>query len=124
MVLLRVAAGVLILAHGLVHLLYLADDVPEFSLDRSWPVPDAVRRAVARGLVAGTVVAFAALAVALWGLPGLSSAWPTLTVVACLFSTVLLVLFWNPWLVLGLAIDLALLAVVVLRPDAAMRVLS
>lgn len=124
MVLLRVAAGVLILAHGLVHLLYLADDVPEFSLDRSWPVPDAVRRAVALGLVAGTVVAFAALALALWGLPGLSSAWPTLTVVACLFSMVLLGLFWNPWLVLGLAIDMALLAVVVLRPDAAMRVLA
>ena len=36
MVLVRVAAGVLLLAHGLVHLLYLADDVPEFPMDRSW----------------------------------------------------------------------------------------
>ena len=123
MILLRVAAGALVLAHGLVHLLYLADDVAEFSLERSWPVPDGVRRAVALGLIAGTVVAFAALALALWGVPGLSSAWPAITVVAGLFSMVLLVLFWNPWLVLGLAIDVALLAVVVLRPDAVVRVL-
>jgi hypothetical protein len=31
----RVVAGVLLLAHGLVHLLYLAPDVPEFSKGRS-----------------------------------------------------------------------------------------
>jgi hypothetical protein len=38
----RVVAGVLVLAHGLVHLLYLAPDVREFSIDRSWR-PDPVR---------------------------------------------------------------------------------
>lgn len=34
----RILTVVLILAHGLVHLLYLAPDVPEFSFDRSWLV--------------------------------------------------------------------------------------
>lgn len=123
MVLVRVAAGVLLFAHGLVHLLYLADDVGEFSLDRSWLVPDAVRRPLALGLVAATVVAFGVLALAVWGVPGLSAAWPTLTVVACLLSIVLLILFWNTWLVFGIAIDTALLAVAVIRPDWVGRVL-
>jgi hypothetical protein len=117
MTLVRIAAGVLLLAHGLVHLLYLADDVPEFSLDRSWLVPDAARRPLALGLVATTIAAFAILALAVWGVPGLSAAWPALTVVACMLSMVLLILFWNTWLVFGIGIDIALLAVAVIRPD-------
>lgn len=123
MVVLRIAAGLLLVAHGLVHLLYLADDVQEFSLDRSWLVPDVVRRPLALGLIASTVVAFAVLALAVWGVPGLSTAWPTLAVVACLVSMVLLILFWNTWLVLGVALDLALLAVALTRPAWVERVL-
>jgi hypothetical protein len=41
MVVVRIAAGAFLVAHGLVHLLYLADDVPEFSMDQSWLVPGA-----------------------------------------------------------------------------------
>ena len=121
--LVRIAAGVLLLAHGLVHLLYLADAVPEFSLDRSWLVPDAARRPLALGLIAATIAAFAILALAVWGVPGLSAAWPALTVVACLLSMVLLILFWNTWLVFGMGIDIALLAVAVIRPDWVQRFL-
>jgi hypothetical protein len=55
----RVVAGVLLLAHGLVHLLYLAPDVPEFSLGRSWLLPEPARRPVARVLMAATVAGFA-----------------------------------------------------------------
>ena len=123
MVLVGIAAGVLLVAHGLVHLLYLVDDAPEFSLDRSWLVPDTARHSLARGLIAATTVAFATLALAVWGVPGLSAVWPALTVVACLLSMVLLILFWNPWLVFGVAIDIALLAVAVTRPDWVGRVL-
>jgi len=90
----RIVTGVLLLAHGLVHFLYLAPDVPEFSLDQSWLVP------------------------------GLPAAWPALTIVSCLLSAVLLVLFWDIHLVVGLAIDLALLAVVVVRPPWAEQVIG
>jgi hypothetical protein len=41
---------------------------------------------------------------------------PALTVVSCLLSAALLVLFWDIHLVFGLAIDVALLAVAVTRP--------
>jgi hypothetical protein len=115
-VLVRIAVGILLLAHGLVHLLYLAPGVREFSLDRSWRVPAAARRPVAVFLMAATVAAFALLALAVWHVPGLSAIWPTVTVVGCLLSVLLLGLFWNTALVLGLAVDLALLAVAILRP--------
>lgn len=116
MVVARIVTGVLLLAHGLVHFLYLAPDVQEFSLDRSWLVPETARRSLGLGLMVATVAAFALLALAVWGVPGLSAAWPALTIVSCLFSAVLLVLFWDVRLAFGLAIDVALLAVAVTRP--------
>lgn len=116
MVALRIVTGVLLLAHGLVHLLYLAPDVPAFSLDRSWLVPEAARRPLALSLIAATVAAFTLLALAVWHVPGLSAAWPALTAVAGLLSAVLLVAFWSTQLILGLAIDVALLVVALTGP--------
>ena len=52
LILVRIVVGMLLLAHGLVHLLYLARDVPEFTLDHSWLVPDAARRPVGLVLMA------------------------------------------------------------------------
>src|SRR5664279_431529 len=69
-VLIRVVAGGLLLAHGLVHLLYLAPDVPEFSIQESWLVPPDARRAVALTLIAATIAAFVVLALAIWAYRG------------------------------------------------------
>lgn len=124
MVVARVVTGILLLAHGLVHLLYLAPDVPEFSLDKSWLVPDAARRPLGLGLMATTVATFLLLSLALWGGPGLSAAWPALTVVGALLSTVLLVAFWDIHLVFGLAIDVAIFAVTVTRPHWAQQLIG
>ncbi len=52
---------------GLVHLLYLTPNVPEFSLDRSWLVPKSVRRPVAMVLMWATVAGFALPGLAVWG---------------------------------------------------------
>lgn len=116
-VLVRVLVGILLLAHGLVHLLYLADDVPEFSLDRSWLVPDGARRRFGLVLVVATTAAFAVLALAVWGVPGVSAVWPAVAVVACLLSVVLLALFWTRQLMFGVAIDIGLVAVALTRPS-------
>jgi hypothetical protein len=67
--------------------------------------------------MAATVAAFALVALAVWGVPRLSAAWPAVTLVASLLSAALLVLFWNVRLVFGLAIDVALVAVAAMRPD-------
>lgn len=116
MVWLRIVVGVLLIAHGLVHLLYLAPDTP-FSLERSWIVPEGSRRPVAYALMGATIVAFLLVALALWGVPGLSTAWPVITIVAAAVSALLLVAFWNNQLALGLVIDAALVAAAVIRPE-------
>lgn len=115
-VVIRIVAGVLLIAHGLVHLLYLSSDLSEFSLDRSWLVPESGRRPVASVLMVATVIAFTLLALALWQVPGLNAVWPTLTVVAAAASTALLVLFWNWQLVFGLVINALLVAAAVVQP--------
>jgi len=115
--LLRVVAGILLIAHGLVHLLYLTDDVPEFSLDNSWVLPQSWSRTAAIVLIWSTVVAFALLGLAVWGVPGLVGIWPWIAIVASVLSLTLLVAFWSWSLSFGVIIDLALISVAVLRPD-------
>jgi hypothetical protein len=114
MIVVRVVAGVL-LAHGLVHLLYPAPDVPEFSIGRSWLLPEPARRPVALMLMAATVAGFALVALAVWGVPGLSAAWPAFTIVACVLSMALLAVFWDTVLVIGIVIDVALVVIAVTR---------
>ena len=116
-VVIRVVTGVLMLAHGLVHLLYLAQDVPEFSIQDSWLVPESARRPVALALIAATIAAFAVLALAVWGMPGLSAAWPILAIIASTFSLVLLVAFWDTRVMLGVIIDIALITLAVTQPS-------
>lgn len=116
MVAVRIVAGILLLAHGLVHLLYLVPDVSEFSTQVSWLVPEAARQPVAMVLIAATIVASAALALAVWGAPGLATAWPVLAVLAGAMSLVLIVAYWDARLMLGVAIDCALITLAVVRP--------
>lgn len=116
MVVVRIIAGILLLAHGLVHLLYLAPDVSEFSTQRSWLVPEAARQPVAVALIAATIAASAALALAVWGVSGLVAAWPVYAVFAGALSLVLLVAYWDTRLVLGVAIDGALIMLAVVQP--------
>jgi hypothetical protein len=118
--LVRIVVGVLLVAHGLVHLLWFApndDPTWPFRLDRSWLLPDATRKPVAVVLVALVVVAFALLGLAVWGVPGLASIWPALAVVGALASLAALVLFFDRQLLWGVAIDVALIVVALWRPD-------
>ena len=114
--LIRIVVGVLLIAHGLVHLLYVADDVPEFTLERSWVVPEPLNRPVGLALMSATVAGFVLVGLAVWGVPGLSTAWPALTVVAAIVSLVLLIAFWNTRLIFGVLLNVALIAVALVRP--------
>ncbi|MGH8835906.1 MAG: hypothetical protein ACRDWG_13080 [Actinomycetes bacterium] len=93
----RVVAGLLVLAHGLVHLLYLIPEANNpsypFTLRSSWLIPQRSRLPVAVVLLAGTLLGFALLALALWGVPGLVDAWPVIAIAAALASLGLLVAF-------------------------------
>jgi hypothetical protein len=109
-------------AHALIHVSYLTPapprtaDGPEwpFELSRSWLVTalqldPAVARAIGTALVGGTVVLLvaAALAAAGWVVP--SGLWAPLVAAGSVASLLTLTLFFHPWLLLGFAIDAALL---------------
>lgn len=114
--LIRIVVGVLLIAHGLVHLLYVADDVPEFTLERSWVVPEPLNRPVGLALMSATVAGFVLVGLAVWGVPGLSTVWPALTVGAATVSLVLLIAFWNTRLIFGVLLNVALITVALVRP--------
>jgi hypothetical protein len=116
----RVVVGLLLVAHGLVHLLYLVAEPGDknypFTLRESWLVPESTRRPLAIFLIVATIVLFTLLALAVWGVPGLSGLWPVLAIVAALSSLALLIAFWNPRLIIGVGIDVALIVIAVIRP--------
>ncbi|HEX5333214.1 MAG TPA: hypothetical protein VFW79_11280 [Cellulomonas sp.] len=119
-VVLRIVVGLLLLAHGLVHLLYFvtSPDDPKFpfTITSSWLVPEPARRPVATVLVAVTIVAFALLGLTVWGVPGLLAIWPLLAVVGSVASLAVLIAFWDAQLLLGVAIDVAAIVIAVARP--------
>ena len=116
-VVVRIVAGTLLIAHGMVHLLYLVADVPEFTLEDSWIVPEEAARPVAVTLMGATIIASAMLGLAVWGVPGLAASWPFIAIAAGVTSLLLLLAFWDNHLVFGAAIDVALVIVALVRPD-------
>ena len=113
-----------LLVHGAIHLSYLSPRPPAtasgpawpFMLDRSWLLtPLGVRPGVARSvgliLVLITLASYTLAAAIVAGvIPG--SLWPAAIVLGSVSSITLLALFFHPWLVVGVVIDLALIAVV------------
>ena len=115
----RIVLGVLLVAHGLVHLLWFApndDPAWPFRLDRSGLLSGAAQRPVAIALIALTVAGFGLLGLAVWGVPGLASIWPGLAIGAAVASLAALVLLWDRQLLVGVAIDAAVVVVALWRP--------
>jgi hypothetical protein len=111
--------GLFLAAHGLIHLGYVAPaptSAPNypFNLSESWLITTvgldgSTVRMVGIALSVLIAVGFALSGLAAggivvpqgWGLP--------LTVASAIASLLLLLIFWHTWLVLGVAIDIALL---------------
>jgi hypothetical protein len=113
----RILFGLLLVAHGLVHLIFLAGDVAEFTLEDSWVLPESGERRAGLVLLVSATGAFTLAGLAVWGVPGLAGIWPTLTIIAAGISLSLLFAFWNSQMVYGVAIDLALIIVALLQPS-------
>jgi len=110
-----------LLAHGAIHASFLSPRPPPgaggpawpFELARSWVltplgVKPGTTRLLAMALVAATIGSFALAALTTVGLTS-ADLWGPATAVAAVASVALLVLFFHPWLVLGVLIDLGLL---------------
>lgn len=116
----RLLLAAFLLAHGAIHAGFVWARPAQtggppwpFDLGRSWALaplglsPD-VARLLGLALVAVTIAGFAIAAVAALGfLP--AGVWPAAAAVGAVASLALLGVFFHPWLVLGVAIDLALL---------------
>jgi len=117
-------AGFLI-GHGWVHFMYVVPqpkasaatasgpDWP-FSLDHSWLGAGGAQHGLGLILIVLTAAGFMLAALASIPIMVPADLWAGLIVFASLASALLMALFFNPQLLLGLAIDVALLAVVVL----------
>jgi hypothetical protein len=117
----RIVLAAFLMAHGAIHVGFVSPRPPvtaggpawPFDLGRSWILaplgigPD-VTRLVGLALVAATISGFAVAAAAALGvLP--ASLWPAGLSLGAVASLALLLVFFHPWLLLGIAIDLALL---------------
>ena len=118
--LVRLLVAAFLLGHGMIHASFLAPRPRQtatgptwpFALERSW-ILDSFRvdretgRLVGIALVAITIGGFGLAAVATLGV-GPASLWAAAVGVGCVGSLGVLLLFFNPRLVLGVGIDLAL----------------
>ena len=66
-------------------------------------------------LVGLSTVGFLLVGLGILGVPGLDAIWPTLGTISAVLSLGLLVVFWHPWLILGILIDLLMLVSVFLQ---------
>lgn len=114
----------LLLAHAAIHAGFLAPQPPAtasgppwpFQVDRSWVldrfgVDAGTRRLLALALLVVTLAGFASAALAVLELVP-SGLWVPGATLGAIGSLGLLVVFFHPWLILGLAIDVAILIAV------------
>ena len=119
--LVRLLLAGLLLAHAAIHVAFIAPPPPAtaggppwpFTTDDSWlltrlGVGADTARLLAGALFAVTMASFAVAAVIAIGI-GPASLWLPTATIGALASLALLVAFFHPWLVVGLAIDVALL---------------
>ena len=120
--LIKLLIAAFLFAHGAIHMSYLTRRPPAtasgpswpFALDRSWVLsPLGLGRDVMHVLgLALAIVTLAAFTVAAASVLGLAPQvlWTGSVALGAASSIALLVLFFHPWLVLGVTIDLAILA--------------
>lgn len=121
----RIAIGILLILHGLIHLGAASAPVPgredegafRFFMGegRSWLLrgmgaSDSTSWWIALGLVIAATIGFVAAGVVLLaGIPG----WRVLTIASAAISLVLLVFYWNRYLPIGVAVNAGLILMLV-----------
>ena len=118
----KILVAVALLAHAMIHASWLTPAPPRtadgpawpFDVARSWLVSGAgldpsLARVLAAALVAATIPCFAVAALATLGWAVPAAAWTGFAIGGAVASLALLVVFFHPWLVLGIVIDIVIL---------------
>jgi hypothetical protein len=66
-------------------------------------------------LVVISIVGFILSGLGILGIPGLKMIWQGLVPITAIASLILLILFWHPWIILGVVIDVGLILLTVLN---------
>ena len=114
---LKILAGLFLVAHGLVHLMYFvpADDAKyPMTAAKSWLVTRAgaslqVVQVVVAVLATVAAVGFVLLALSFWGLVVPTSWFQTIAVVSVVASMLLIIITWSNTFVVAVLIDAAIL---------------
>jgi len=121
---LKTITGLFLVAHGLVHAgLATAPDPnsPETnrgafftSPQRSWLLPQwglkaTVIRWIGILLVVFTMLGFVLAGLGVFRVPWLAEFWRTIAVVSAVLSSLMLLLIWHPWIILGVLIDVGII---------------
>jgi hypothetical protein len=123
----RILLGLLLIGHALIHAGYISPAPPRtaygpewpFAMSKSWLIPSLgvspeIVRTVGIALVLLTLVTLVGAGLAAIGLVIPQAWWPQLAVSGAVTSLAILLLFFHPWLLLGMAIDLGLLYLVLI----------
>ena len=120
----KIALSIFIIAHGLVHaILAIAPNPADpdakpgaffTSMQRSWLLPQlgldaAAIQWIGLLLVTLSTLGFILAGLGIFGMTGLSAIWQTVAIVSSIVSIILLILFWHPWLPVGVGIDVLVL---------------
>jgi len=127
---LRTIFGLFLIAHAVAHGGLAAAPIPDdpdpkpgafFSeVSRSWlfqklDLDAEIVRKTGIFLVILTVLGYILAGLGGLGVPGLNKIWTTTAGLSAGSSLILLILFWHPWLIVGVLIDLGLFLVLILN---------
>ena len=121
---LKTGLAIFIILHGLVHAILAIAPSPADSnakpgafftaTERSWLLPQFGLNAstvqwIGIILVVLSTLGFILAGLGIFGVAGLSAIWRTVAIISAGISLLLLVIFWHPWLPVGVLIDIGIL---------------
>jgi hypothetical protein len=115
--------GVLLIAHGLIHTLYLTPPLPakpgarnqppQFNFNHSWLIKylgihAGTVKVIGMAAVIIALVGFVAAGLGVLGVPGLVNYWQTIAIASASSSLILLIASWNNQFIVAVAINIAI----------------
>jgi hypothetical protein len=117
---LRIVFGIVMFAHGAIHLLWLAPKPADPKYPFRWrspllpKLPEATLKAVTIPLIALQVLAYSVAALGVVGVPALTGVWGAAAVLGSTLSIVLIAILWDRDFIFGPIVDVAIIAVVLM----------
>jgi hypothetical protein len=110
----RVLFGLLLLAHGAIHLAWFAPQPDDPKWPFAWRSPwlpkasEDTLRGIGTAVIALMFLVYTLAALGVWGVGFLAGAWVPLAVLASALSFILIVVLWHPWFVAGPTVDVVI----------------